>query len=114
MNLYSLASGPIGSISELYGEVKIKRQGQSVEAKTSGSIYINDNIKTGEDSLVKIVFVDRTSIEIAPDSTLRIDEFVFNPEERKSLFNVIKGKIKSEISKTTSANSTVEYRTRNA
>jgi len=90
---------PVGKMTELFGNVKITRKGKSITPQKSAIIYLKDNIETGTDSLSKIVFNDGTSIEIASDSNIEINEFIYNPQERKGLFKVLQGKIKSEIKK---------------
>ena len=111
---YSRAQEHVGSVTELYGGVEITRNGKIIEAKQSGKIFLKDKIKTGDDGLIKILFLDGTSIEIAQVSDLEINEFVYNPQERKGKFKVLTGKIKSEISKVGSTDSSVEFQTRNA
>ncbi len=104
----------VGSITQLFGEVKLSRDGNVKDASENQEIRLNDLIETGEDSFTKIVFTDNTSIEVSSDSSLEVNEFVYNPSERKSKFSIIKGTIKSEISKIKNTNSTVEFQTRNA
>ncbi len=111
----ALAGQPVvGSITQLFGTVDLTRDGKVKDASEKQEIRLNDLIETGEDSFTKIVFKDGTSIEISSDTSLEVNEFVYNPSERKSKFNVIKGTIKSEISKISTKNSTVEFQTRNA
>lgn len=113
-NAFAQQTQPVGSISKLYGQVELTRNGSKVESGENTPVHLNDRIETGEDGFTVIVFNDGTSIEIASDSGIEINEFVYNPGERKSKFNIIKGAIKSEISKIQSQNSTVEFQTRNA
>ena len=90
---------PVGSIAELYGNATVVRDGKIIEALKAGKIYLHDRIQTASDSLLKIVFTDGTSIEIASESNLEINEYVFNYRDRKAFFKMLKGKIKSEINK---------------
>ena len=111
---FAQQTDPVGSITQLVGDVEINRGGKKTEAKENSQIYLNDRIDTGEDAFTRIEFNDGTSIEISSDTSLEVNEFIYNPSERKSKFNVIKGTIKSEISKIQSSNSSVEFQTRNA
>jgi len=104
----------VGSITQLVGEVKVTRDGKVSDAIINEDILLNDLIETGDDSFAKIVFKDQTSIEIASDTSLEVNKFIYNPSERKSKFSVIKGTIKSEIKKLDNSDSTVEFQTRNA
>ena len=103
-----------GSIIQLIGEVNITRDGKVNDALINEDIRLNDIIETGEDSFAKIVFKDQTSIEIASDTSLEINKFIYNPSERNSKFNILKGTIKSEIKKIEKSASSVEFQTRNA
>jgi hypothetical protein len=103
-----------GSITQLIGEVKLTRDGKVNDALVNEDIRLNDIIETGEDSFAKIVFKDHTSIEIASDTNLEVNKFIYNPSERKSKFSVLKGSIKSEIKKIENTESSVEFQTRNA
>jgi len=111
---FAQKTNPIGSITQLFGDIELTRNGKKKEAKENSQIYLGDRIDTDEDEFTKIVFNDGTSIEIASDTSLEVNEFVYNPGERKSKFNILKGTIKSEISKIQSPNSSVEFQTRNA
>ncbi len=116
INIQTVFAEPdsVGTVSQLVGEVKLTRTGNTQDASENQEIRLNDTIETGEDSFAKIIFKDGTSIEISSDTSLEVNEFIYNPSERKSKFNVIKGTIKSEISKIQSSNSSVEFQTRNA
>jgi len=105
---------PVGKMTEIFGDVKITRKGEKITPQKSAIIYLKDKIETGTDSLSKIVFIDGSSIEIASESNLEINEFIYNPQERKGLFKVLQGKIKSEIKKIEDRDSNVEFQTRNA
>ena len=104
----------VGSLTQLVGEVKLTRNGKVSDAIINEDILLNDLIETGDDSFAKIVFKDQTFIEIASDTSLEVNKFIYNPSERKSKFNIIKGTIKSEIKKLDNTDSSVEFQTRNA
>ena len=111
---FAQQSKPAGSITQLYGNVELTRNGSKQELKENSPVYLNDRIDTAGDGFTKILFNDGTSIEMTSDSSLEINEFIYNPGERKSKFNILKGAIKSEISKIQDPNSSVEFQTRNA
>jgi len=111
---FAQQSGPVGSITQLYGKVELTRDGKEKTTAVNTQIYLEDRIETGEEAFTKIVFTDGTSIEIAADTSLEVNEFIFNPGERKNKFNILKGTIKSEIKKIENTESSVEFQTRNA
>ena len=44
-------------------------------------IVFQEDISTGADAKTVIEFRDGSTFEVGPDAVIRIDEFVFNPEE---------------------------------
>ena len=63
----------VGSVTQLVGEVKLKRNGKVTDAIINEDILLNDLIETGDDSFAKIAFKDQTSIEISSDSSLEVN-----------------------------------------
>jgi hypothetical protein len=88
----------IGKITVLKGDVKIKRDGQSIQAKSGTVLEKNDFIKTDKDGKVQIVFTDSTIFTVGKDSTLDIADYLYDesqPKNNKVQFNVLKGAFSS-------------------
>jgi len=61
--------------------------------ETEGSVYSGDAITTNPNGLAQIEFIDNTRIVVGPNSSLVLDEFVFNPNRtaEKVVVNAVKG-----------------------
>ena len=104
----------IGVVSAYEGSVQVTRGINTLNAAQGMEVLLGDVFDTAEESGVKIVFIDDTLVALGEDTSFEITEFVFNPNERKSVSNVTKGKMRSLINKFKGATSSVEYKTSNA
>ena len=104
----------IGIVSSLQGEVFIVRNDSEISAFQGMKVYLGDYIETGDNSGVKIVFIDETLITLADNTDLEITEFIYNPSERKTVSNITKGKMRAFVQKFKGDSSTVEFKTENA
>jgi FecR protein len=54
--------------------------GRTARALATGSnVFTNERIRTGEDSLAQILFLDKTTLMMGPRSELTLDKFVYSP-----------------------------------
>ena len=84
----------IGKITLLEGEAFVKRGEETLRLNISDSISNNDFIETKINSKVKITFTDNTIITIGKESSLKIEDYFFdsnNKNSAKSELNVSKG-----------------------
>ena len=85
---------PIGELIALEGKAYYVGDHGKSEIKTGAPIYFNSNIQTAPGAKALILFIDDTEITLAEDSTMTIDEYVFDPydpAENKAKFNFLKG-----------------------
>src|SRR5664279_842928 len=68
-----------GSLRNKKGDVLIERNGNIVKAEDCTPVYPNDNVRTGADGSVGIIFKDNTRISLGPNSRLDLKKFVFKP-----------------------------------
>ncbi len=90
LTLFFLSPPPAISQTEVVGEVvrfvgiaRVEREGKSWQVQVEEDIHLHDRLQTGPDSRVEIVFVDNSRVRIAPDSTLEITEYIYQPEQKK-------------------------------
>ena len=92
----SSAYASIGNVVKQKGNASVERSGaKSVLQKGSG-IEFKDNVRTGNGN-VGIRFVDDTNVAVSPQSSLVIDEFVYDPNSRsgsKLVMNVALGTVR--------------------
>ena len=93
----------VGGIESLKGKVEVMQpDGSWKEVKLGTKVYLNDNIRTGKDSKAVIKLADDTVFTIGQDSSLAIDEFVYDPNTNigkltaslsKGVFRLVTGKM---------------------
>ena len=93
-----LSFASIGKITVLKGDVKIQRDGGTIQAKSGTSLEKSDFIKTDKNGKVQIVFTDKTIFTVGKNSTLDIADYLYDeaqPKKNKAQFNVLKGAFSS-------------------
>ncbi|MDN5088368.1 FecR family protein [Aliarcobacter butzleri] len=83
----------IGTVSLLEGKATILRNGQTLGANIGDKVENKDVISTQVNSKIKITFIDNTIVTIGKESSLNIEEYIFNTstKEAKTELNVLKG-----------------------
>lgn len=74
----------IGEITLLEGEAFVKRGEETLRLNISDSISNNDFIETKTNSKVKITFIDNTIITIGKESSLKIEDYFFDSNNKNS------------------------------
>jgi len=104
----ALAAGEqAGVAAAVRGEVQIVSLADPVGHQVAGgeAVFLGDEINSGPDSGLQVLLLDQTVFTIGPDSTLSIDEFVYDPasgagkltaEVTKGTFRFITGKISAK------------------
>ena len=83
-SLNGVASAEIGKITTQEGSGKvIRKDGGNLAASLSLSIHSYDDVRTGSGK-IEITFDDGSTVKMSPNSKLVIDEFVFDPNPKKS------------------------------
>lgn len=84
----------IGTVSLVEGKATILRNGQTLGANMGDKIENKDVISTQVNSKIKITFIDNTIVTIGKESSLNIEEYIFdttNKSQAKTELNVLKG-----------------------
>ncbi len=110
----SYSQNSVGNITELTGSCTIERSGEKITASLGNDVFIGDKFEVADKSAVTIKFIDETEISLGENAYLEIDEFVFNPSERKNVTKILKGKMRATINTYQDKTSTVEFKTANA
>ncbi|MFA7090912.1 MAG: FecR domain-containing protein [Arcobacteraceae bacterium] len=102
----SLLFANIGKIAVSKGEVNIIRNNASIKASNDFILEKSDQIKTGADGKVQLIFTDNTVITIGAKSTLNVNEYVFDEQNKKAEanFNVVEGTFRTITGKIGKAN----------
>ncbi len=75
-----------GFIKKLNGDATILRENNNIEAKIGMPIFEKDTINTSSNSSLGIIFKDNTLISLGANTTYVVEEYQFNPEEKKEKF----------------------------
>ena len=72
------SSAAIGSVVEQEGITSVERQGEESDLKEGSEVEFMDTVKTGKGEL-GITFIDDTNVAVSSQSSLIIDDFVYDP-----------------------------------
>jgi hypothetical protein len=89
----SRAQQAIGSAATAQNQVTRELAGSEGALSVGDSVYRNEVVRTGADSLAKLVFLDSTNLAVGPTSRIVLDRFVYegDPGAQKVAVNLAKG-----------------------
>ena len=111
---YVLEDNAIGIITLVEGESNVITDDKELVAKEGLNVFIGTEIETFDNALVKIIFIDDSTIVLADNAYLELTEFIFNKNKRVNKTKLLSGKMKSFTKKYIDKNSTGEIKTTNA
>ncbi len=79
------------------GDVAALELGKTTALKIGDWVAAGVVVKTGNQSFAKLIFVDKSSMNVGPNSEIKIEKFT-NTEE-PGVINVVKGIIRSQVTK---------------
>lgn len=93
----------VGTFSRVEGRVDMLREGKgsAVIVKVGDSVLMGDIIRTKSDGKAEILFRDKTTVSLAPKTRIKIDEYIFNPDNsrKQGFIGLFRGKIRAVVSK---------------
>jgi hypothetical protein len=86
----------IGTILKVQGKVMLRSAGKkdAISAKTQTQVHMNDVIETAAKARAFILFIDNTQMTLSEKTRLKVDEYVFNPDngkENKGEYHILEG-----------------------
>lgn len=88
----------VGSVIEIEGTASLVRAGDKdvirLTSSSDNAVFLNDIIETGDDSKAHILLIDDTEITLGENASLRVDEYVFDPDHmtgNQGRFSVVRG-----------------------
>jgi hypothetical protein len=102
--LYATASAAdpkIGDAKSTKNHVEGTVNGQTQPIATGAGVYPNETVRTGTAAVADLVFLDATNLSVGPESEIRLDKFVYDPngsagavviEATKGAFRFVTGK----------------------
>jgi len=102
LSSYVYAVPFVGKVVQSRGETMINRaQGQTIAVKVNDGVELDDTVSTGENSRVKMLFVDDSILTLKSSSKMQISDFIYSKEDRgRSIYNLIDGKMRAVVGKT--------------
>ncbi len=104
----------IGQVGDVVGQAfAVRADGTRVSLEKGDPVFQGDIVETGgNDSAVRMVFLDKTEFALGADAKLALDELVFNPATQigSAQFSILKGVFvfsSGEIAKTDNTDMTV-------
>ena len=92
----NLLAENICSIEKMVGDVKAKSDGIIREVHSQDSFSEGTYLKTGENSFIRLVFIDKSTITLGSNSIIKIAKF--NRTE-SGIINVLRGQMRAKVSK---------------
>jgi hypothetical protein len=78
----SLAQSNIGNAASVRNQVEGIIGGQTHTLSTGSAVHSNELIRSGEDAVANLVFIDETKLSVGPRSEVRLDKFVYDPNKK--------------------------------
>lgn len=78
---HAVAAAEIGVVDDIRNDVFVKRDNREIAAEPGTRIHENDLLVTSSDGRVHVIFTDGTRLALGGDSRLRIDRFVYAPDQ---------------------------------
>lgn len=104
----------VGIVTAVNGQASIFSAEGSEAVEKGTPVFLGDRLETGDESGLNILFNDDSLISLGANATLEITEFIYTPTKRKSLSNLVKGKLKGIIQKIPGVETDIEFETPNA
>ncbi len=96
MTTSAWAQKKVAIVKLLKGEVDVLTLGKTIKLKVEDWVEDGSVVKTGEKSFVKLVFIDKSQMNIGPGSEMKIEKF---GEKDSGVIDLVKGKIRSQVTK---------------
>lgn len=104
-SLFALPLGasaePVGFVARTEGTVDIQKGGNMswAAAAVDADVEIGDTIRTGPDSMAKILLVDDTTLTVHDETVLQIDKYVVGPAATRetSILKLTSGHVKTRV-----------------
>lgn len=90
------AQRKVAVVKVLRGEVDVLTMGKSTRLKLEDWVEDGSVVKTAEKSFVKLIFIDKSQMNIGPVSEMKIEKF---SGKDSGVIDLVKGKIRSQVTK---------------
>jgi hypothetical protein len=87
------AQTPIGGAKDIRNDVRGQTGARTMKIALGDQVFQNQMLRTGADSLARVVFIDETNMSVGPQSEVKLDRFVYDPDgnAKAAVFNATRG-----------------------
>lgn len=89
----SRAAPNIGSATAIEKDVRGESDGRTAKIGVGDAVYADEVLSTGAESRGRFVFEDRTDLQLAPSSRVKLDKFVYS-NDKTAVFSATKGALR--------------------
>lgn len=89
----------VGKFTSVVGKVTQTRGDKVLKPVVNSPIEAKDVINTGVQSTAKMVFDDKSTITLTPNSKMEVKEFAIKGKERRGIFSLTMGKLVANVTK---------------
>lgn len=91
-----LAQSKVAVVKLLRGEADVLTLGKTTKLKVEDWVESGSVIKTAEKSFVKLIFIDKSQMNVGPNSEMKIESYT---GKDSGVIDLVKGKIRSQVTK---------------
>lgn len=95
-SLSAFAQTKVAVVKLIRGEADVLTLGKTTKLKVDDWVENGSVVKTGEKSFVKLVFIDKSQMNVGPNSEMKIESF---SGKDSGVIDLVKGKIRSQVTK---------------
>ncbi|WPU64267.1 FecR family protein [Peredibacter starrii] len=92
----ALAASKVAVVKLMRGEASVLTLGKTTPLKVDDWVEDGAVVKTADKSFVKLIFVDKSSMNVGPNSEMKIESF---SGKDSGVIDLVKGKIRSQVTK---------------
>lgn len=95
-SLSAFAQTKVAVVKLIRGEADVLTLGKTTKLKVDDWVENGSVVKTAEKSFVKLVFIDKSQMNVGPNSEMKIESFT---GKDSGVIDLVKGKIRSQVTK---------------
>ena len=106
---YSQETNELGIVTSVKGIVTVTNSSGLQDVAEGSVVLLGDIFETGDDSGVKILLDDDSLLALGDNTTYAFSEFIYTPQNRESLSNITRGKIRAIIRNIKGDNADIKF-----
>jgi hypothetical protein len=92
----AFAQSKVAVVKLIRGEADVLTLGKTTKLKIDDWVENGSVVKTSEKSFVKLIFIDKSQMNVGPNSEMKIESF---SDKDSGVIDLVKGKIRSQVTK---------------